>query len=349
MIVIMGRDKFMGFGSMLKDYLNYHKISQTDFAMRLGISKKHMNEILNDNADFSLELMHAISLLTDIDVNLISYVENKKKMQKFLADNFATKKDVNSFFDSFYLKEMVNNKWLKLKDETSNEQKALDLLEFLNVKDFQALSNYMERKVLYKKRDSANQKKIYLWLKHCDEFINKQEVSVYSNKNLDILLEKLKKLRMKDFNESELVKLFNEHGIYLIIQDALKGTKVRGAMDVRGNNPVIYMTKFNKEKASFYFALYHEIGHIKSDYNIAKNRIIVEDNDEKDEDKCDKYALEQMIPSDIWKKINSNYLDKDKIAISNDIPLCFLYSRLAYENKISYSSKEYLSHREKIN
>lgn len=46
-----------GFGSMLKDYLEYYKISQTDFAERLGISTKHMNEILNGKTNISEELM----------------------------------------------------------------------------------------------------------------------------------------------------------------------------------------------------------------------------------------------------------------------------------------------------
>ena len=40
-----------GFGSMLKDYLEFYKISQTDFAERLGISTKHMNEILSGKID----------------------------------------------------------------------------------------------------------------------------------------------------------------------------------------------------------------------------------------------------------------------------------------------------------
>ena len=60
-----------GFGSMLKDYLEYYKISQTDFAERLGISTKHMNEILNGKTNISEELMLGIILITDIDVNLI--------------------------------------------------------------------------------------------------------------------------------------------------------------------------------------------------------------------------------------------------------------------------------------
>ena len=38
-------------------------------------------------------------------------------------------------------------------------------------------------------------------------------------------------------------------------------------------------TRYFKEKESFYFTLYHEIGHIKGDYNKLKNKIIINDND----------------------------------------------------------------------
>ena len=35
-----------GFGSVLKDYLEYHNISQVEFAESLDITPKHLNEIL---------------------------------------------------------------------------------------------------------------------------------------------------------------------------------------------------------------------------------------------------------------------------------------------------------------
>ena len=81
-----------GFGSMLKDYLEYYKISQTDFAERLGISTKHMNEILNGKTNISEELMLGISLITDIDVNLIFYVETKKRIYEYLNERFNSEK-----------------------------------------------------------------------------------------------------------------------------------------------------------------------------------------------------------------------------------------------------------------
>lgn len=336
-----------GFGSMLKDYLDYYKISQTDFADRIGISKKHMNEILNGNTNMSESVMLAISLITDIDINLIFYVENKKRIHDYLYQKFSNEKEIHQFLNTYYLKEMESNHWITLKDKTSVVQNAMDLLDYLEVKDFETFDIYMNKRILFKKKDSANQRKIYLWLKHCDKTIQNQQVKKYDSSNLNSLLAELKKERIKPFNEQNLIQLFNHYGIYLSIEDALKGTKVRGCMMVKGTNPVIYITKYLKEKSNFYFALYHEISHIKSDYNMAKNKILVDEEDII-EKKADDFALDQMIDNTIWKNILENYDKKEEICNQNAIPLSFLYSRLAYQGYIKYSSKEYNSHKESI-
>lgn len=337
-----------GFGSMLKDYLEYYKISQTDFADRLGISSKHMNEILNENTNISESVMLAISLITDIDINLIFYVENKKRIYKELNKKFKTEKEIKEFLDSYYINEMHKKQWITLRDKDSYVQNTMDLLDYLSVKDFDVFENYLNKRILFKKSDSANIKKIYLWLKHCDKLVESQTVNEYKSSNLDNLLSDLKKERNNEFNEEKLIKLFNKHGIYLSIEDALDGTKLRGCMMVRGTNPVIYMTKLFKEKSSFYYALYHEISHVKTDYNKAKNKIIVDEEIDELEKKADEFAINQMIDKKVWEEILNNYNKKEEICKKNLIPLCFLYSRLAHDGYIKYSSKEYNNHREKI-
>ena len=89
-----------GFGSMLRDYLEFYKISQTDFAERLGISTKHMNEILCGKTNMSEELMLGISLITDIDINLIFYVESKKRIYDYLNSNFDNEKEINKYLNT---------------------------------------------------------------------------------------------------------------------------------------------------------------------------------------------------------------------------------------------------------
>ena len=179
-------------------------------------------------------------------------------------------------------------------------------------------------------------KKIYLWITRCDSLIYKQKVNDYSKENLNCLLKELKKERTKTFNKEKLVKLFNKYGIYLVIERALDGTKLRGCTRVIDNNPAIYMTYYLKEKSSFYFALYHELGHVKSDYNKAKSKVII-DGDDNLEKKADNFALEHMINSNLYKSILQNYNDRKKICEDNNVPLCFLYSRLAYDKKILYT------------
>ncbi len=334
-----------GFGSMLKDYLEYYKISQTDFADRLGISNKHMNEILNENTNISESIMLAISLITDIDINLIFYAENKKRIYNYLKQNFKNDKEIKEFLNSYYINEMYKNNWIVLKDKESLVQNTIDLLDYLSVRDFDVFENYLNKRILYKKSDTSNMRKIYLWIKHCDKKIENQVINSYSNSNLNNLLDELKIERMNKFNEESLIKIFNKYGIYLVIEDALSKTKVRGCMMVKGSNPVIYMTKYLKEKSSFYYALYHEIAHIKSNYNKAKNKIIIDDESDK---KADAYSLNEMISDSTWNEIINNYNNKEDICKKNNIPLSFLYSRLAYLGYIKYSSKEYNENKEVI-
>ncbi len=336
-----------GFGSMLKDYLEYNLISQSDFANRLGITKKHMNEILNGKTDISEDLMIAISLITDIDINLIAFVEAKKKLYNYLNKRFKNENEIKKYINSYHINEMYKRNWLILKDKDSYLQNAYDLLNFLNVKDFDTFEKYSNNKILYKKKEDADLKKVFLWITRCDCLVKNKQIDKYDSSNLSKLLLELKNERVKKFNSSNLIKLFNKYGIYLVVEDALNGSKVRGCTKVLGNHPAIYMTTYLKEKASFYFALYHELGHVKSDYNKAKNKVII-DGDDDIEKRADAFALNQMIEKEIYKDILDNYDNKEKICKDKKIPLCFLYSRLAKEGKINYSDELCIKNRESI-
>ena len=333
-----------GFGSMLRDYLEYHKISQTDFADRLGITQKHMNEIINDKTSISLELMMIISLLTNIDVNLIYYVENKKNVYNKLINKYKNDKEINKLLNSYYINEMEKRGWIKLKDKSSLVQKYLDLVEFLKVKDLDTFNSYINKRYLFKKKDDSNDIKISLWINHCDNMINKENIINYNSNKFYLLLKELRNERMKKYNEQEIINILRKYGIILYIEDALKGSKIRGCCKVMVDTPVIYITKYYKEKSSFYFTLYHELMHIKKDFNMLKNKIYINENEEK----IDELALEEMIPNIIYKKILEDYSNRDKIALANKIPLCFLYTRLAKEKIIKYNSKEYLNNIERI-
>ena len=63
--------------------------------------------------------------------------------------------------------------------------------------------------------------------------MEKTNIPEYLSSNLTLLLKELEIIRNKKFNEEELIRLFNKYGIYLVIEDALNGTKIRGCTMVK--------------------------------------------------------------------------------------------------------------------
>ena len=258
-----------GFGSVLKDYLEYHNISQVEFAESLDITPKHLNEILNKNIDMSEELMVAISLITDIDISLIVNMENEKKMKIYLNKEYGD--NLSDFLKQFNINELSKKHWVEFKNKDDTYRLALDLLAFLKVRNFKAMDNILAN-IMYKKKDDADKIKTLLWISRCNELALKQTVNNFEMNNFNIILDYLKEERNKPFNYQRLQSTFNKYGFYFVIEDSLSGTKVRGCSKVKNDKPAIYLTKLFNDKASLYFAMYHEIGHLKQNYNKSKRK-----------------------------------------------------------------------------
>ena len=141
----------------------------------------------------------------------------------------------------------------------------------------------------------------------------------------------------------KITALLNKYGIHFVCEKALPGTKIRGCFKVKGKQPAVYVTDNYAGKDSFFFELFHELGHCKSDYNEGKNKIIIDGN-EKKEEKADKFALEVMIPENVWNEIINGKIEKnklEKISQTEKIPMSFIVGRLAKKDLITYRSRLY--------
>ena len=302
-----------------------------------------MNELLNGKANVTLEMAANIERLTGINSSFIINLENSNKIKENILEQFGTveniKKEIN---EQYHFKDLKKTNWIKFKDETNILQICIDILDFLKVKDFSVVKR-MEQQVLFKKTGN-DFNKIALWIAHCDEIVKVQKVSEYNSYNLLFLIKDLNEYAFRNqTNIDEIRELLNKYGIYFACEKAMPGTKVRGCFKVKGNQPAIYVTDNYAGKDSFFFELFHEIGHCKSDYNEGKNKVIIDGNDEKEE-RADKFALKMMINDDIWKQILDVGVNEQKlknISEKKNIPMSFIVGRLAKINKISYKSKLY--------
>lgn len=330
-----------GFADYLKEYLEFNNISQTDFASRLGISKKHMNELLNGKAPITLERAAQIYHLTNIPIEFIINSENRKYVTEYLEEKYGDEKEIKKELNKqFPIKEIEKRKWISFNDITNPVQTYMDLMDFLKVTNLEALSKVQE-KTLFKKT-GEDENKLCVWIARCDELTKNQKVKEYVPAAFYFMIDDLKKEAYKNFSKENIKKILNNYGIYFIVEKALPGTKVRGCFKVRGKNPAIYITQNYSGKDSFFFELFHELGHCKSDYNEGKNKVIVDGN-EQQEKRADNFAINTMINNKIWKEIEKNYNEENLLKISKDnkIPMSFIVGRLAKTGKIKYNSKIY--------
>lgn len=336
-----------GFGKYLKEYLEFNNISQTEFASRLGVTQKHMNELLNGKTAITLGRATEIYNLTGIPIEFIINAENRKNITNYLLKKYGSERELQNFIkENFYLNELIKRNWIDFKDYTNAIQNYMDLIDFLKVTNFEALDMVQEKTLFKKSGEDIN--KLSLWIARCDEIAKEQKVKEYVPAALNFLIQDLKEEAYNELSIEKIQEILNSYGIYFVVEKALTGTKVRGCFKVKGKNPAIYITKNYTGKDSFFFELFHELGHCKSDYNEAKNKIIVEGSKEQEE-RADKIALNSMIDKDIWKEIENNYKEENLLSISkiNKIPMSFIVGRLAKTKKIQYKSSLYNKYKDK--
>ena len=332
--------KNIRFKDYLLDYLEFNKITNKDFANRIGITPKHLIDILSGKRDLSTQIVEAISIVTNIPCDYIYKIELNYKFTKDIEE-YLNKENISitEFINKFNYKYLNENKWIDFTDIESKIDIAKDILKFLRVKNPFNLYN-IEENICYKSKNDKPEL-LLLWLEKCYKKMLEQNPLEYNKANIDKLVKYIRNCANNNiFNEDELVKVFNKNGIALVIQEDIPGSKIRGAFKVHKDTPAIYLTYKHKRIADIYFSLLHELAHLKSDFNSAKaNSIISYDDTINMEEKADYEAFNWMVDD---KYYNNIVKSKDyDIRLESKYPKSFIAYRLAYDKLINYSSSIY--------
>lgn len=328
------------FGKQLGEFLECKNISIKEFAERIGTTSKNLIDIINGDITLSQNIIYNISFVTSIPVSYIENVERTFKMDKEIKE-FLNKNDltIRQLINRFKYKELSEAYDVQYTDVMDDYYIAKDILRYLRYSDFDSVYKD-DNSILYK---SKNDKKelLALWLERCYKVVSNQEVKEYSKDNIEVVVNYIREQASKNvFNKEELIKVFNDNGIFLAIEKDLTGSKIRGAFKVLNDKPAVYITKKHKRYADIYFALLHELAHCKSDFNRAKSGSIVTTEDKSVEDyeiKADKTAFNWMIDDKVYQSIK---YCSDAIEELDVIKSFYVY-RLASDKVIDYSSKMY--------
>ncbi len=349
----MSKEFIVPTGRIIKEYLDENNISQKELCTRIGMSEKHISNVLNGNSrlteEFALKLE---KVLVGIDASY--WLNYEVKYREMLARDEELVKLNQSGLDEiankFKFKEVFAGLGLSLVEQATEMLKLLKISSFDNFVDtYSNLAvDFME--------DGGDKESIAVWLNLCESEIEIQNSEIdqidYDSKELEKSLDKFKNIAYNgnvELSINSCRKLCNRLGIYLVFCEAITNSKVRGALTTYKGHPTIYLSKRFRSHDNIWFAFMHEIGHLIKHYNKKDTIITFEDSESSTNTKeieANKFARDFFINDSDYKQfLIKNQFTSDNIrqfAKKQNVLPGIVVSRLQHDGKIGYDRYSYL-------
>lgn len=329
-------------GESLLEALSDRSMTQSELALRTGLTEKHINQIINGKSPISPDT--AILLENALGISMTFWNNLQKNYDETLAKLEAESSMHEELkllpqFDLCY-KELVHYNFLeKLRDKVERYKQLLTFYgvwSLLYIKDTEAIA--------FRKtpRKSINIHALTWWLRLGIIDYQKKKLPVYDEKKLKNCIPELRKLFNKGLSSlNEIENILFECGVWIVVLPYFSQTYVSGVARWVWDNPLVQLSRRWNTLDGLFFTLLHELAHIllhgKKDQFIDYEWEYDENNPKEKE--ANDYASEILIPDDKYsffiKKWSFSF--DDIMAFSNFIDVdCWIVAwRLAKERYIS--------------
>lgn len=154
------------FKDLLNDYLEYSHISNKEFASRLGITPKHLTNILFGKQSLLAEIIEKISMITNIPIEYIY----KMEADSFLEDDIENYLKVHKLTTIEFLKKweyrfLIKNNYIDFSDTENKMNIIKDIVLYLRVPTIEQIYK-IDNGVFYKSKNDKPEL-LLLWLEIC--------------------------------------------------------------------------------------------------------------------------------------------------------------------------------------
>lgn len=313
-------------GEYLEEVLEVREIKKREMSERLGISVKHLSQIINKQAsitaDTAIQLEKALSISANIWNNLnanYALFEARAKETRELSKHLEWIKE-------FPVKDLRK---LDFIPKTRDAKSILEsLLRFLGISSPDKWNSYYGNLIEASFRKSVaysdNLHHIVSWLRAGEILAIDIRTAAFSKGLFKKNLQKIRGLTTKSPFEFELLmkKLCAESGVALVFMPEFEKTHLSGVTRwLTQDKALIVMSLRYKTNDHFWFTFFHEAGHILLH---GKKEIFIDDAkgfDSKKEKEADRFARNILIPEDAYNKLTAEkcFHAVDIITFANSI------------------------------
>ena len=340
-------------GYYIKEIVEESGLTQEDFAKRLDTTPKNLSLLIRGEQNLSIDIAMKLSRMTGTSV---SYWLNLQNAYDALIAEFKSKEELDqerkifSYLDYKYFREYFNLPDLPRK----KDEQIVQVRNFLNVSTltvFKKPDMAVSFRSATGEMSEANIIKANIMVQIATNIALETEAPKFDKSLFEEAVRYALTLTKDHSTFYPLIKeAFCKVGVIFIILPNISGSKINGATKKVGNNIMLLVNDRRLNSDTFWFTLFHEIGHIMNgDYGIS-----FDSESGEQEEIADKYAEDMLIPCDQYQQfIAENRFDIQSIrrfAKRIDRDPGIVLGRLMNDGKVSYDdwSLKSLLHKYKV-
>ena len=329
-------------GYYIKEIIDESGLTQRDFAYRLDTTPKNLSLLIRGEQSLSTDIAMKLSRMLGTSV---SYWLNLQNAYDALIAEFksreelAQEKAVFSVLDYRYFREHFGLPDLPRK----TEEQIVQVREFLNVA---TLSVFKKRDMAVSFRSDigelseANVIKANIMVQLATNIALKADAPKFNKALFEEAVQYALTLTKEHGTFYPLIKeAFRKAGVVFVILPNISGSRINGATKKVGNSIMLLVNDRRLYSDSFWFTLFHEIGHIMNgDYGIS-----FESEFGEQEEIANKYAEDMLIPYEYYSRfVEDGRFDIQTIKVfasSIDRDPGIVLGRLLNDKKVNYEDR----------
>lgn len=272
-------------------------LKQIDLVPYLG-TRSRVSEILSRKRPLTVPMIKALSIGLGISTDTLIGLNS-------VSDKTA---DDNIDWSKFPIKEMIGRGWIPSVGGTIKKSTEEIIKGFINQIGWQTGNVAFKRTLSGDAYSPSTKYALYAWVsrvvqrarerKNC---LGNFDSSIFSTS----FLRDIAQLSWFETGPLLAIEFLEKHGIAVIIEPSLKGTRIDGAAlkDIDGL-PIIGLTLRHDRLDNFWFTLLHEVAHIWKHVN--SDETFLDDidavSDDRQESEANRLAREAFIPRALWKR-----------------------------------------------
>jgi len=340
-------------GDTINDILNERGWTQADFAKRMGMSIKHLNEIIKGKKPISHE--SAVKLERVLGSTAEFWLNRELQYRQNLVRITEAKRleSWNSWAKLFPIRELMNIGYLQKRRITSNNLVSIvdDILRLFRVASpDQWNSNYARMSGSFRctRPDQSDINAISAWIRLGEIEAEKVDSPKYNQSSFEGSLNEIRTLTLAPFQEIEnkLKEICLKSGVVLVIVPSIPRARVSGVTRWVKSKPIIQLSLYGKTNDRIWFTFFHEVAHLlKHD----RKEIFLDEFDGKgmdipEEHEADEWAGDFLIPSKYFKELHKLKTEKAIVEFAKMVKTHpgIIVGRLQHEDFIKHSQMNHL-------